>query len=238
MRNRLNDNCILATPQLVSIIIPTLNEGRIIAQTLTHLLAQKGAFEIIVADGGSEDDTLEKVRQFEQVNIVYAPKGRAAQMNAGAKTALGTYLFFLHADTLPPENAIALIQNTLAQSHVSAGSFYLKFQPNSRLLRFYSQWTRLNITLLTYGDQGLFLKAATFQQIGFFKEIPLMEDVEIQQRLRKIGKFVKIQQAVTTSSRRYQQNGIVWQQLKDTALALLYFMGCSPQYLKKFYADQ
>ena len=223
---------------MVSIIIPTLNESKIINQTLEYLTTLNGDTEILVADGGSKDDTLEKVGKFEKVKVVRSATGRALQMNEAAKYASGNILLFLHADTLPPADAIELIKQTLHQQYVVAGSFFLRFEPESPMLRFFSQFTRLNSILLTYGDQGLFLQKTTFDQIGGFQNIPLMEDTEIQQRLRKKGKFVKIQRAVTTSSRRYQHNGVIRQQLKDIGLAVLYFLGFSPSYLKKFYCDE
>ena len=222
-------------PDMVSVIIPTLNEARAIEFYLPRLLAQAGNFEVIVADGGSSDGTLEILNRFPQVKKVASAKGRGHQMNEGAKIARGDIFLFLHADTRLPRDAFRLIREALSDSAVSGGSFSLRFDHPNRFLWVLSMLSRMNYPFATYGDQGLFLRSSTFRRIGGFKEIPIMEDVEIQKRLRDFGKFIKINKPVITSARRYLHNGILRQQILNTVLTTLYHLGVSPHMLKRYY---
>ncbi len=221
---------------MISIVIPTLNEERIIGRCLQQFDRQRGAHEIIVADGGSRDNTLGIVNGFPDVKLVEVKeKGRGLQMNRGAGMATGDILLFLHADTFLPPEGLRIIEKTMDRRKVAAGSFSLCFDHRDRLLHLYSRLSRINHVLFTYGDQGLFLARSSFEDLGGFAEIPLMEDVEIQQRLRKIGKFVKLDDCVHTSSRRFIHHGIIRQQLLNTGLVLLYHAGVSPFRLERYY---
>jgi len=220
---------------MVSVIIPTLNEAGIIEFSLPRLLRQEGDFEIIVADGGSTDNTLDLLNQFPQVKKVTSAKGRGKQMNEGAKVAQGDIFLFLHADTLLPRDSFWMIRDALSDSSIAGGSFCLCFDHPHRFLWILSMLSRINHPLATYGDQGLFLRSDAFRGMGGFKEIPIMEDLEIQKRLRGLGKFIKINKPVVTSARRYLQNGTIRQQLLNTVLVTLYHLGISPHRLKRYY---
>lgn len=222
---------------MISVIIPTLNEAGVIESSLKNLLNHKGDFEIIVSDGGSSDGTLDIVSQLPQVKRVISAKGRGRQMNEGAKLAGGDILLFLHADICFPPCSFQMIEETMSDPSVVGGSFYISFNHHSLLLKVYSFFSRINHILFTYGDQGLFLRCATFRAIGGFKDIPIMEDVEIQMRLRSMGRFVKICEPVVTSARRFIKRGIIRQQILNTALVFLYHLGVSPLNLKRFYRD-
>jgi len=220
---------------MISVIIPSLNEGDTLEGSLRDLFGQAGNFEIIVADGGSTDGTRGVVERFPGVKFVPSGGGRGRQMNEGARRARGEIFLFLHADTTMPAEAFLTIEGALADSSVSAGSFSLEFDHPGIFFRFLSSFGRINYPFFTYGDQGLFLRAGTFQGIGGFKEIPVMEDVEIQKRLRKAGRFVKLKEAVVTSARRYLRNGPLRQHLITTGVVLLYHLGVSPHLLGRWY---
>ncbi len=222
----------------ISIIIPVLNEGNTIGVCLDRLNEQAEPHEIVVVDGGSQDNTVAIVRTFPGVKWLRASKaGRGRQMNQGVRVAKGDILLFLHSDTLLIPGGLAMIEALLAQTGIVAGSFCLRFDHQSLFLRLYAHFSRINHILFTYGDQGLFMTRRVFEQVGGFPEIPLMEDVEIQKSLRKIGRFVKIRHPMVTSSRRFLLNGIIRQQLLNTVLVLLYHAGVSPVRLKRFYHD-
>lgn len=223
---------------MVSIIIPALNEAATISRTLSALMKVKGDLEVIVVDGGSDDNTRQLVSSFEKVQFVTAKKGRSHQMNKGAKLASGSTLLFLHADTYLPDNSIAEISAILDDRNYIAGSFYLKFDKKHWLLSLYTACSKINSSFFTYGDHGIFIKKSSFQRIGGYKPIPLMEDVEIQSRLRKSGKFKKLSLGVVTSARRFMKTGIVKQFTADIILVLLYKAGIPPFQLKKYYKDR
>ncbi len=222
---------------IISVIIPTLNEGDFIKKTLEHLLSIEGNFEIIVIDGGSRDNTVAIVEQFHEVHLAFSEKGRSLQMNKGAEAATGDVLLFLHADTLLPRDAYYSIKKLFDRDRAVAGSFFLIFDDGHWFSRIYSRFSRLNLAFFTYGDHGIFIKKEVFQSIGGYKEIPFMEDVEIQNRLKSAGKFKKLDSGVITSSRRFLKNGTLKQFFTDLLLILLFKAGVSPYWLKNFYRD-
>ncbi|WP_019039676.1 TIGR04283 family arsenosugar biosynthesis glycosyltransferase [Psychroflexus tropicus] len=222
---------------LISIIIPALNEEKVIAEVLEHTLWLQGHSEIIVVDGGSQDQTLELAKSFEKVNVLQSSKGRAAQMNYGASKATGDIFLFLHADTYLPKTYYNDVNKLLQNTEIVAGSFKLKMDNPHPIFKFYQWCSQFNLEFFTYGDHGMFMKAEAFKTIGGFKPIPFMEDVEIQKRLRQLGKLKKTKSYVTTSSRRFQKNGVITQLIIDTLLVLGFKLGISPNRLKRFYPD-
>jgi rSAM/selenodomain-associated transferase 2 len=222
---------------MISIIIPTLNEADIIASSLRDLLQRDGDFEVIVADGGSCDATACVVGRFAAVRLVTCSKGRGRQMNAGACVARGDILLFLHADTYLPPAALPMVAGALKDHGVVGGSFCLAFDHHHPLLKLYSQMSRINNLLFTYGDQGLFLRTDTFNALGGFRNAPFMEDVEILLSLRRLGRFVKFGRPVITSARRFLKYGIIRQQLRNMALVSLFHMGVPASVLKRYYPE-
>jgi len=162
-------------------------------------------------------------------------RGRGAQMNQGAAVACGEILLFLHADTFLPMGGLAMIEAVMAQSQLAAGSFSLVFDRPNPFLHIFARFSRINHHLFTYGDQGLFMTRQLFERIGGYSEIPLMEDVDMLKKIKKMGQFVKLNQPVTTSARRFLANGVIVQQLLNIGLVGLYHAGVSPERLKRYY---
>jgi len=195
--------------QLISVIIPVLNEAASIEACLQQIDAADNV-EVIVVDGGSQDDTVRRSQAW-GVRVLTTDPGRAHQMNVGAQAAAGNLLLFLHADTRLPPNFAALVRQTLAQPNVSAGAFDLKIDddtmPGLRWVEWGVKW-RSRLLQLPYGDQAIFLTAATFRAVGGFPAIPIMEDFELVRRLRSRGRVAIAPATVLTSSRRWKKLGI------------------------------
>ena len=219
----------------VSIIIPVLNEAAIIRSTLEQL-CHYPQIEVIVVDGGSQDNTVEIARQMAQV-ITVEGKGRAGQMNAGADLASSDILLFLHADTRLPDRFVELVDRTLKPKNTVAGAFELAIDGNDTSLRWIERLVNMRSRLfsLPYGDQAIFMPRKTFLEIGGFANLPIMEDFEFIKRIKKIGRIAIASAAVTTSGRRWQKLG-VWQTTFINQLIIAgYYLGISPTKLGKFY---
>ncbi len=222
---------------MISIIIPTYNEAEQVAQTIYKTLAAKSSHEseIIVVDGGSTDETVSIAKESGAITLVSERKGRGAQMNKGASVATGEILYFLHADSIPPQHFTEYIINSLNAGAVS-GCFRLSFDYNHWFLRANCWFTRFNINAVRFGDQSLFITKDIFLQSGGFREdLLVMEDQEIIHRIKKLGKFKVMNAAVTTSARKYHDNGIYKMQVIFFRIWLLYYLGYSQQYLLILY---
>ena len=219
----------------LSVIIPTLNEEAVLGATLESVRRAAPGSEILVLDGGSRDRTLEVAGSVPDVRTLSGPRGRGPQMNAGAAAATGDVLLFLHADTHLPPDAGTLVRSALADPGVVGGSFFLGFDSSHPILRLSSIASRLNVRWATYGDQAFFFRRAVFEQVGGFAPVPLFEDVELQARVRRLGRCVKIQRPVTSSARRFLRVGVVRQQLRNALLVVAYHLGVSPARLAVWY---
>jgi rSAM/selenodomain-associated transferase 2 len=223
---------------ILSIIIPVLNEAASIAQLLKHLTRLKGQqFEIIVADGGSCDETRDIVSQFTTVKLINSPRGRAKQMNTGAAAASGETLLFMHADTQISANFIELEKVLISLSHHQWGFFKVSLSGQHWMYRVIESMinVRSSMTCIATGDQCIFIVRDIFDSLKGYKDIPLMEDIELTSRLRRHSKPLVISQAVTTSSRRWECKGIVATITLMWCLRFLYFIGVSPKTLAKIY---
>lgn len=222
----------------ISIIIPTYNEASNIRQTLQSLQKfREQGHEIIVVDGGSEDDSLAIAQSLADLAFT-GPKGRSAQMNEGAARAKGDILLFLHADTLLPENALELVRSGLNESNRAWGRFNVSLSgshPMFRIIENLMNW-RSCVTSIATGDQGIFVYKNDFDRIGGFAEIPLMEDIELSKRLKKISRPLCITQRLITSSRRWEKYGILRTVILMWRLRLAYFLGASPERLARIYS--
>ena len=222
-----------------SVIIPVFNEEAAIRDTIGHLAAlrQDASFEIIVADGDPAGKTIELIRD-SQVRTVCSKKGRGIQMNEGAALASGDVLVFLHADTRLPADAFTLMAGALNKPACMAGAFDLAIdskRPSLRLIAGIAS-LRSRLTRIPYGDQAHFFRRSYFRTIGGFADIPLMEDVEIMQRIKKRGeKIAIIPHTVSTSPRRWEKEGVLYCTLRNWLLISLYFIGVSPAHLARLY---
>lgn len=218
----------------VSIIIPALNEAACIARTIRSVRVQR-AGEIIVVDGGSEDDTAMQADGADQ--ILHSPPGRAVQMNAGAARASGVHLLFLHADCTLEQGALAALEKCLARRGVIAGCFSMRVQAEGWQFRAidWCATARVRLTGLVYGDQGLFVRRADFERFGGFPPVRFMEDVFMSTELRRRGRIVVLPQQIYVSSRRWKKNGVVGQTLRNWTLTALAAAGAHPDRLARYY---
>jgi len=219
----------------VSIIIPTLNEAAHLPVTLKHAADSQPA-EIIVADGGSHDDTV-RIAESGGATLVRSASGRARQMNAGAAAARGETLLFLHADTLLPANGCEVVIEAFRRARVVGGAFRLRIRD-----AFPGRWLveattnlRSRLRRLPYGDQALFVRRWAFDELGGFPDLPILEDYEFVRRLRSLGQLALLDAAVLTSGRRWQRLGLLRTTLINKLIILCYRCGVSPVELAAWY---
>jgi len=222
----------------ISIIMPVLNEAKSLRDTLGSLSLSDNE-ELIVVDGGSNDETLSIAREFTG-KVFQAKSGRASVMNFGAQKAEGDILLFLHADCILPDDAFPMIRKALGGKDVAAGGFDLGISDPGlrfRIIEFGAN-LRAHVTSLMYGDQGMFLRKDIFNSIGGFADIPLMEDIEISLRLKKTGKIVFIKPSIKTSPRRWLKEGVLYATFRDWFNAFSYtFLKITPEKLIRYYKD-
>lgn len=214
------------------IVVPVLDEAPTLAPRLQALQTyrQRGA-RVVVVDGGSQDDTLEIARQHADLALL-APRGRAAQMNAGAAACPADVLLFLHADTVLPEHADVLVRRATLGPFFW-GRFDVRIDSPRPLLRVVSTMMNLRSrwTGIATGDQALFVRHDLFRQVGGFPELPLMEDIAISRALKVHGPPACLRERVTTSARRWERHG-VWRTIfLMWRLRAAYFLGADPRQL-------
>jgi rSAM/selenodomain-associated transferase 2/rSAM/selenodomain-associated transferase 1 len=224
-----------ARAQRISIIIPSLNEAQTIAATLAHLKNENN-LEVIVVDGGSEDDTVDLATCC-GAKVIQSNPCKAVQMNAGASVATGHVLVFLHADTLLPKHFKKQILSALNQDSVAAGAFRLTIDSTITGIRFIERMTYLRSRYLRmpYGDQALFMRKTLFDDIGGFPEMPIMEDFILIHRLKRKGKIVLLPESVMTSPRRWLHLGIIKTWLINQMIVIAYYLGIPPERLTRWY---
>jgi rSAM/selenodomain-associated transferase 2 len=219
---------------LISVIIPALNEAGNIRKTIESVRQQDQAVEIIVVDGGSVDGTPEMAQA--HAAVISSPRGRAVQMNAGARHASGDVLLFLHSDSVLAPGALAQLQKIMDNPRVAGGTFTSIFDVDNFWLRFYACCSTIDWLCFRYGDQGIFVRRSIFEAMGGYAEIPLMEDIELMRRLPRYGRrFLIRHYPVTTSARRFLEHGVVWQETLNVILVGLWFIGVNPRTLARWY---
>jgi rSAM/selenodomain-associated transferase 2 len=228
-----------ATAAFCSIIIPVLNEAPLINNVIDHLHSLGGDVEneIIIVDGDPEGSTLKAISH-DDVRQLKSSRGRWIQMNEGARNAKGNMLLFLHADTELPLDALRLIATAMEDKRYVAGAFDLGIKSERIVFRAIESAVSLRsrITRIPFGDQAIFVRKNYFDEIGGYRDMPIMEDVEIMERIRKRGdKIFIIPQKVHTSSRRWEQEGILRCTLRNWFLQILYLLRISPHRLSQFY---
>ncbi|MBI4746189.1 MAG: TIGR04283 family arsenosugar biosynthesis glycosyltransferase [Deltaproteobacteria bacterium] len=218
----------------ISVIIPVLNEEKVIERNLRDLNKYL-ITETIVSDGGSNDATVVIAGSY--AKVVHSKPGRGAQMNFGAKAAASDILLFLHADTTLPDQWRDRILSSMADDGVVGGAFSLSIDSDRLSHRIIAATANLRsrLTKLPYGDQGIFVKRSVFEKIGGFKDIQIMEDVDLMRRLKKSGKVVILDDKVKTSARRWEKEGVAYTTIRNWLLLTLYFMGVTPERLYKLY---
>jgi rSAM/selenodomain-associated transferase 2 len=225
---------------VLSIIIPCLNEAEGIARTLATLepVRRRGA-EVIVVDGGSDDGTTECAAPLADV-VIAAPRGRASQMNAGADRTRGEILLFLHADTLLPEAADALVIDGLKRARRSWGRFDVRIDGRHPLLRAVERMmnARSRLTGIATGDQAIFVTRTLFTAAGGFPDISLMEDIELSKRLKRFGPPLCLNHCIVTSGRRWEKRGVLRTILLMWRLRLAYWLGADPRRLAVRYGGR
>ncbi len=219
----------------ISVVIPTLNEESHIEKTLQSVTKQEGDYEVYVVDGGSIDNTVTVAKKY--ACVINSQRGRANQMNAGAKLCTGDVLLFLHGDTLLPDNAFREIRKRMNDVTVAGGSFYIAFDADNFILRGVSFITRFNFRLFHFGDQGIFVRRDVFQKLHGYKEMPIMEDYDFYKRLGKQGKVILVRMPVISSARRFIRKGVIRQLLINKFVVLAYWAGMDIQTIKRFYDD-
>ncbi|MFO1424456.1 MAG: TIGR04283 family arsenosugar biosynthesis glycosyltransferase [Candidatus Competibacteraceae bacterium] len=221
----------------IAIILPVLNEEAQITPCLSLLQPlREQDCELIVVDGGSGDRTVALAEPLAD-RVIPSPRGRAAQMNAGAGQIHSDILWFLHADSLPPPDAANFIRAALARPNRQWGRFDVRLSGRHPLLRVVETLmnARSRLTGIATGDQGIFVRRETFERVGGYPAIALMEDIALSRLLKRQSRPVCLRQRLTTSSRRWERDGIPRTILLMWRLRLAYFLGADPDRLARIY---
>jgi rSAM/selenodomain-associated transferase 2 len=233
--------------RMISIVIPTYNEEKVLPQNLRSLFTQPGDYEVVVVDGGSTDRTCALVSGLAispqssvlgAVRLLTAPKGRASQMNAGAKQANGEWLLFLHADTVLPHRAIQRLNELEANREVQAGGFMHQFSGDDWRLKLISVLDNFRCTRsrIIYGDQALFVRRTLFEKLGGFPDQPILEDVAFCERLIKLTNPLLLSPPVVTDARKFLTMGI-WRSFLRVLLIILHVEYRLPVLPRTFFQD-
>ncbi len=216
---------------MVSIIIPVLNEGESIGKRLREIKAIEGDKEIIIVDGGSSDNTTQIAKKYGRV--VVSKKGRARQMNLGAKFANGDILWFVHLDSKLHNNSISDIQNTIKSGYIG-GCFSIYFYDLDNLFMKFvavSSNNRAKHLKLIFGDQGMFMTRNIYEKLGGYSDMELMEDWDLSRRIHKLGKMKVLKSKIGTSARRFKSGGEL------RTLLLMHKIGIPTERLAKIYSE-
>jgi rSAM/selenodomain-associated transferase 2 len=219
---------------LISLIIPLRNEAPEAAERFRPLLIP-GQTEIVVADSGDRPETS---RAFEAIGarIVRGGGSRGLRLDRAARQARGEILFFVHADSWPPENAFAAIRDCL-EAGAAAGGFSLAYENATPALEWIAWWANLRSRLLglPFGDQGLFCRREAYERSGGYRDLAICDDVDIVRRLKRAGPFAVLREKTVTSPRRYRESGAFRQVLRNWRVLLGYFAGVSSERLERWY---
>jgi rSAM/selenodomain-associated transferase 2 len=219
----------------VSIIVPTLNEELVLEKTLTQF-QQLSPHELIVSDGGSDDDTRNIAGRFSH-RVITGSAGRALQMNVGADEATGDILLFLHADSrIEPESYRKMLQ-CMQNPKWIGGAFTLCIESGKWSLKLIALLANIRSKYfgLAYGDQGFFVRKEVFKDMNGFSPLPICEDLDFYHRLRKKGPVILLKEKAHTSPRRWIKEGILFTTARNTLIAVLFGLGFPPHMLTKWY---
>jgi len=223
---------------VISIVIPALDEEKALPATLRSVFRQVGVYEVILVDGGSRDGTVQIARSWPSLQVLRAPRGRASQMNAGARAARGEWLLFLHADTLLPDGALALLNALETHPDCRAGGFRHRFSGDDWRLRLISRLDNLRCarTGIIYGDQAMFVRRELFWALGGFPDAPMLEDVMFCETLVRATRPLLLEEEVVTDARKFIRMG-PWRSLARVLAILFAYELRLPIPARSFFSD-
>jgi len=222
----------------VAVVIPILNEATSLMENGKQFQFLANCYDVMFCDGGSEDETCSLLQKY-NLDYCHSPRGRALQMNTGAKFSKADIIVFIHADTSLSSSHIQAIQDVMSRESIVGGRFDIRLSGQSlafRIIEFMIN-LRSRITGISTGDQCQFVRRSVFEEIGGFPEQALMEDVAFSKRLKEYGEIACLNNKVITSSRRWEKHGIVKTVLLMWKLRFLYWLGTSPEKLAEIYRN-
>ena len=223
----------MLAPERISVIVPIRDEPPETASAFARFASTPGS-ELLVADGGGDERTSEAFR-LAGARVLSSPGSRGARLAEAAATAGGDALFFVHADSRPPEDALALIRESLACG-AEAGAFSLAYEGADVPMRWIAWWANRRSRLgMPFGDQGIFCRRTAYERAGGFRDLPICDDVDLVRRLRRAGAFVVRPEKTVTSPRRYREAGALRQVLRTWRVLAGYYAGVAPETLTRWY---
>ena len=223
----------MLAPGLISVIVPIKDEPPEAAGAFARFASPPGS-ELLVADGGQDGRTGDAFRGA-GARVLTLPGTRGARLARAAAAARGDVLFFLHADSRPPDDALALISQSLDRG-ADAGAFSLAYEGADRRMRWIAWWANRRSRLgMPFGDQGIFCRRSTYERAGGFRDLPICDDLDLVRRLRRAGAFVVRPEKTVTSPRRYRQVGALRQVLRTWRVLAGYYAGVAPETLTRWY---
>lgn len=219
---------------MISVIVPIKNEPPEAAFPLARFSSPPDCELVVVST--ADGSPAERVWDFPGARLILERGSRGACLARAVSQARGEILFFLHADSRPPQNALAIIRRTIGRG-ASAGAFSLAYEDANLRMRWIASWANLRSRLLRlpFGDQGIFCRRDAYDAAGGFRDMPVCDDVDLIRRLRAVGRFVICPEITTTSPRRYREHGALRQVLRVWAVLGGYFLGISPERLGRWY---
>jgi rSAM/selenodomain-associated transferase 2 len=229
---------------MISIITPVFNEEKNIEPYMSHLGSLEGDFELIMVDGGSSDHTVEEVQKCidsfnHKILLVVSERGRAIQMNRGAKMAKGDLFLFLHVDCVLRKDALTIIEKVKYDNNIAGGGFKQAFSNPDFFLKFQSDIgnIRAGLTQVFFGDYGIFLKKKVFRKIGGYDDIAFLEDVEICRKAKRYGRLLQVDRKIVTSPRRYLKKGKIRLTIAFILANMFNDIGWRPGFLWKYIVE-
>lgn len=219
---------------MISVIVPIKNEPPEAASAFARFADAAGGSELLVAGGGGDERTRQAFREA-GARVLSLSGTRGSRLAQAAAAARGGVLFFLHADSRPPDDALALIARSLERG-AEAGAFSLAYEGANRRMRWIAWWANRRSRLgMPFGDQGIFCRRRAYERAGGFRDLPICDDLDLVRRLRKAGRFVVRPEKTVTSPRRYREVGALRQVLRTWRVLIGYYAGVPPDTLTRWY---